>query len=244
MKMPQLKTKRSYKSDDLFDAISKFEFKKIKKIIACNSNLLHSRNYIGQTPLDIAVKSGYITLAEFFLEKGADINADTNKNANPFLLEAIYKDNIPMVELLIRYANNDPSFIHTLKNKSIFKAKSVKMAEFLIQHGANINAVRDDEENTIAHTFWSSYNNLKLTKFLLKQGLDLTVKNRNGLTAVEYCRSLLIEDDIPKLIQKYDRNRTEIITLMVSAFIFDENSLINKDNIGKDMFLLIMGSLK
>lgn len=228
-------------SHDLIHAIQVKNVNQVETILSDNINLLSMRNG-GLTPLDIAIRNGFVKIVEILLKMGADIDADVKNNINPYLLDAIYNDNIPMVETLMKQPNK--SLQNTIKNKSIFKAKSVKMAEFLIQHGANINAVRDDEENTIAHTFWSSYNNLKLTKFLLKQGLDLTVKNRNGLTAVEYCRTLLIEEDIPKLIQKYDRNRTETITLMVLAYTFDENSLVNKDNIGKDMFLLIMGSLK
>lgn len=235
---------------NLFSAVAKNDINLVKTILSDlnNANVYETlgRYYTENElylPLSAAIRLGNCKIAKLLFNYKATVKC-YNVNNNDLLIDSITKDNLPMVALLLKHEADHVPFKNAIVNNIIFNVGSKSMAELLIQHGANVNAIRNHEENTIAHTFWSDCVPFDLCEFLLKKEIDLSVKNRNGLTALEYCQNILFSDNPKlKLIQHYKLRKEKIIILLL-AFMFDENSLVSKEHIGKDMFLLIMDSLK
>lgn len=238
-------------SGGLASAIHKHNITLVKTILSNinNENLSKIWEYNNKEKelyiaLTQAIKIGNCEITELLFKSGADIAYYDHDNSS-LLIDSITKDNLTMVELLLKHGANHAPFKNAIVNNIIFNAKSKTMAELLIQYGANVNTIRNHEENTIAHTFWSDCVPFDLCEFLLKKEIDLRIKNRDGLTALEYCQNILFsENPKMKLMRYYDNLRKEKIIILLSAFMFDKNSLVSKEHIGKDMFLLIMSCLK
>ncbi len=228
----------------LFALIWKNRFTKFQQILNESENeLINETDCTGEQLIIFAITDDKPVFVDFLLQNGAIIDKYVINRINSKLLDHVSHGNILKVKALMKYQEKFPFITDAIANKSIFKARSIEMADYLLQNGANINAIRDDEENTIAHTFWSSQVSLEFCEFLLQvenpKCINLSVKNRNGLTAAEYCETLLISDVKPKLIRSYDKIRNERIMFLMIGYEFDEGSLVHRDYIGKDMFLLI-----
>ncbi len=228
----------------LFALIWKNRFTKFQQILNESENeLINETDCTGEQLIIFAITDDKPVFVDFLLQNGAIIDKYVINRINSKLLDHVSHGNILKVKALMKYQEKFPFITDAIANKSIFKARSIEMADYLLQNGANINAIRDDEENTIAHTFWSSQVSLEFCEFLLQvknpKCINLSIKNRNGLTAAEYCETLLISDVKPKLIRSYDKIRNERIMFLMIGYEFDEGSLVHRDYIGKDMFLLI-----
>jgi len=157
---------------------------------ACRNNNVHSvLRILGQgadvnalnqryhTPLQNAYHVKNIKIVNILLDYGA--------NPNDIFLRAVACNDMKMVKLLLEYGAD----INTRNQNGTFALYiasingNIKMMQFLLDAGANINKIKDSSGNTVLLTL-SMSRSLKINciELLLKYGADPNVKNKEGLT--------------------------------------------------------------
>ena len=138
----------------------------------------------GETPLNIAVKLGFIVISKLLLEHGADANIKDNSGNTPLhrTISESHDNNMPMCKLLLKHGaaleaknSNDctPLIIAARKNNTF-------LCNFLIEQGADVNA-KDYCGYTPLHTAIIN-NNVEMCKLLLERGADVSVQDDTGKT--------------------------------------------------------------
>ena len=144
---------------------------------------VNATNNQGMTSLHKAVKKRHIDIVKLLIENGANIFAKTKaKNSNCLLL-ASQKGHVEMMKLLIEKGldinskdidGSTPFLITCLYGQA-------KAAQFLLRNGANIEDVNKHSYNGLNTTAFldGKYANLReITKLLLTNGADVTVKKK------------------------------------------------------------------
>ena len=168
-----------------------------------------------------------IEAIKLLLDNGADINKK-GVNEHSALAAGILhyglSSNFAVIKLLvergadvnIRDKSGSTPLILACEACIFFRCRSVEMAELLLKHGADINA-QDDTGNTCTMGMLRTMNisaeegdiiDTELAKLLLKQeGIDLTLKNKEGKTAYDLATS---SEPVKRLFRKHmNKNNTE-----------------------------------
>ncbi len=162
------------------------EIRRIQQLIQNSPDLINApRGGVNGdlTPLVSAALQGYLRVAQYLLDHGADVNFRFNKGTP--LHSAVLSGNKAMVELLLSRGadinakdGGGDTPLHTAVRNG-FRA----VAETLLDHKADANA-RNSESNgeqTPLHLA-ASRGNVDLTGLLLSKGADVNVKDRGGNT--------------------------------------------------------------
>ncbi len=86
--------------DDIFDAVKRGDLAKVQALVEKNPALVDANDQEQGTPLHGSADAGHLKIAEYLIEKGADVNAWNNAHQNP-LFYAAYKGHSEMVSLLL-----------------------------------------------------------------------------------------------------------------------------------------------
>lgn len=82
--------------------------------------------------------------------------------------------------------------------------------EYFLSKGANINSV--DKSGSSALIYAALLNNVEMTRFLIKNGIDASIKNDNKRDAREYCLDIItIPSEASPLQLVYEDNRKKIL---------------------------------
>lgn len=173
------------------------------------------RKFYNFSPLHFAVMYEKISMVEFLIEHGADVNAnDDNVHGTPLHI-ALKSRNKLLVDLLlkkgadvnsVRPADGRTTLHVLIENKYLkpFRPKPIKKTtecfrkplvpilrlfdyvDILVHKGVNINAM-DSKGNTPLHLACSRESSVKkrIIKKLLGCGSDVCLKNNDGLTAFD-----------------------------------------------------------
>ena len=120
----------------------------IKLLIKSGANVNHPNKY-GSTPLLKEITFDNIDMVELLLKYGADVNTVANPVFTPLYI-AVSNQNIEMVRLLLKYGAdvNLPTsrgmtpLYETAQTKNV---KNIKIAALLINAGADINGVSEEQ---------------------------------------------------------------------------------------------------
>lgn len=123
---------------------------------------VNSKDMVGRTPLHVASAMGQAAIVKALLEKGANPNAHLNGAGTPLHSAAMMYGRI---------------------DAESYKA-SAEVVSILISNGADINITTSDSSLTPLHvaTIW---NRVAAMKLLLAAGADISVKDSNGMTALD-----------------------------------------------------------
>lgn len=138
-------------------------------------------NSKGRTLLCDVVGKNHTSLVERLLARGADPNADPEKEKTP-LQEAAYRNAPREVEMLLE-AGADPDFGASSPMAWAAAGGGVPCGRTLLRAGAAVNT-RDQQGWTPLHA--AAYRGrLDFVKWLVENGADVRVKNNDGKKAVE-----------------------------------------------------------
>lgn len=134
-----------------------------------------------------AVKGEWPAVVKLLVEYGADVNA-VHGGDTPLYIAATMGDS-ELVELLLSkgaYANGDISgaVIETPLHSAIAE-KHLKVAESLINHGANVNAL-NMSKRTPLHFLASFVKDGKLAELMIAKGADVNAPDKNGETPYDF----------------------------------------------------------
>lgn len=148
------------------------------------------------TPIGVACATGNLEILKILLEHGADVNKEACEQP-------------PLTYCFTRLQEETNAF----ENQLI----CMKMAESLLQRGANIDAIVDKDKGytllmqfcaiKIELTEFEKLTNKKVIKFLLEQGADRQLRSRKGKTPYELAENHCNKEEVRKLLdtvkQKY-----------------------------------------
>ena len=146
------------------------------------------RDEYGATALHEAAMRGHAEIITLLVEHGADINARNVIGLTP-VKTAAGNDNVESAQTLIdlgadihlKTTDNNQSVLHNIH--------SVEMANVLLDAGAEIDAADDDRDTPLHHATFNEF--VALSAFLIEQGADLQMKNKDGSTPLDIARNEL-----------------------------------------------------
>ncbi len=161
----------------------------------------------GQTPLHLAAIYGHAGIAQYLLNKGADIKAQDISGTTP-LHEAVRYGNSEIARQLISKGSDVNSKDSLGKTPLLILIPPEKQAEIyglLISHGANINQ-KDMYGDTVLHIASMTAIRTQILENLMRAGADVNVRNKRGLTPI----AASIEHNDAEQVRFYAMNGADI----------------------------------
>lgn len=200
----------------LFTAIRKGDIDTVKALIEKDNSLLSCvakqppKTDDGQSPLQVALKTGMLEIASYLLDMGADVNfmedaSCVNMWRTPVVFDAI---NCAIMNCRFNVVRENEIEVFSTKENA---DKAFMILDRMIKMGANINAIDSLNNNSMfracsqakqilprydysTKTLW---NDRKITielkqdlsrifNLLINSGVDMSYKNQVGKTVFEY----------------------------------------------------------
>ncbi|KAM3132538.1 hypothetical protein pb186bvf_015351 [Paramecium bursaria] len=144
------------------------------------------------SPLKLACNNGYYEIAELLVQQGADVN------------QASHTGSVPLFYCFNRLEEESNYF----ENKQL----CFKLGELLIDHGANIDAIVNQEKGyTLLMLFCSVKEklnnrdlkvNLDVIKFLVSHGAQKDLQSKKGKTVFELSKQHAAKEIVQKILQE------------------------------------------
>ena len=161
----------------------------------------------GLAPLLLALKLDSLRAAEFLIQQpGLNLDA-TNVNGENALMLAALRGHIGLMRQLIQQGAeiNKPGWTPLHYAATQAKPVSVEMVELLLEHHAYIDASSPNESTPLMMA--ARYGHPDSVRLLLESGADVTIKNQQGLTALDFATGAG-RQDIAAPIRRALRART------------------------------------
>lgn len=196
----------------LFTAIRKREIEKIKELITKQPALVNCiakqppKKDDGQSPLQIAFKTGNFWAVKYFLENGADINFIDATSVNEWKMPVIH-DAVMARVALARFEypvdpwNEEKKDVYELKGVKEHFEKTFSLLKMMVDNGADVNSV-DSYGNSVLMRACSDIQNrwtikdrslAKETVEDLRQIFDLLISSGADLNYSSTTRKSVIE---------------------------------------------------
>lgn len=149
-----------------------------------------------------AVWAGDLSAAQESLENGADPDSGDQEIGVPALLIACDQNDTDMVKLLLEYGA-DPDLRTTDGGLTplMYAGAEPKIVQMLIDAGADVNAVDDENLINPLSEACVSYRSLESTRILLENGANISYCTSDGYTVLEYLAEIE-EGYEPELIEE------------------------------------------
>ncbi|XP_038064294.1 transient receptor potential cation channel subfamily A member 1-like isoform X2 [Patiria miniata] len=138
-----------------------------------------------KTVLHIAVSNGYLELARFLVDSGADVNAQNELGQTPLHLTAVV-GNTDMAELLLDFGasikKGDNDLMTPLHRAAMYNRLS--MVQLLLDKGANINAREKDDFTPLLCACWRGHG--EIVNLLIRRGANLRLHDHEQKTCLHW----------------------------------------------------------
>ncbi len=142
---------------DIHEAAAAGQTKRVEEILAMNAGSVGHRDLQGATPMHYAAACGQVAVANILLAKGANLSAAAS-------------------------GIDDATALH-LASSLTDPSVSMQMAQTLAGNGANVSALKTDEESPL-HVA-AKAGGVETVKLLLRKGADAAAKNSAGKTPTD-----------------------------------------------------------
>ncbi len=180
----------------LFQAIRKHDFETVKELIEAKPELVNCvakqspKSDDGQSPLQVALKTGGLTISEYLLDHGADVNFMESKDCCNAWRAPVIHDAINAAVMCSRYNTRDyDSGKYIVENDKKLAERALRILERMIAMGADVNAA-------------DSYGNTCLWRFCLQAAQILPsydYQNKAELTDRKFTKE--VADDLSKIVK-------------------------------------------
>lgn len=198
---------------------------------------INVKNNDGRTALHFAGLWENEVAAKCLLDHGADCNMGDIDLYTPLHLAACYGC-VRTANVLLKGGANP----NQQSNKKItplhyaVKCIEAEILGLLLANGANIN-MQDSYGRTALYMSAMGYKLEKMTKLLLENGADFTIKDNDGISVRKYVMGPIYENFSVKLIKDHIK---KITNLLIWAHKYGVGSPLHCDVFPRDMFRLIM----
>jgi len=168
--------------------VQKKDIAMLQKLVALKANL-NIKNSLGETPIFLSIKEGFIRGFDFLLDNGSDIEIRTNGN-NSILQYAIHFEQHRAVERLLKMGVDANSMwtIDGVKMSPLYYAvytvKSIPITELILARKVNVNELCNGNWTALMAAAFD--NNAELLKLLLNFGADANIQGPYGWTALHF----------------------------------------------------------
>ena len=144
----------------LFKAIRNGAAETVKELIEKKPELVNCtakqppKKDDGQSPLQVALKTGHTDIASFLIDHGADVNFIETESCNAWKAPAVH-DAINCAVMFCRWNTDDPTFGFRVFSTKERAENGLAVLKQMIEHGADVNAL-------------DSYGNSGLNRFALQ----------------------------------------------------------------------------
>lgn len=185
----------------LFKAIRKRDIEMVKKIISADSSLVNctSQNGLakdeGQSPLQVAIKTNNIDIANYLLDNGADVNFMEKESPNKWKAPVIH-DALRSAVFNTRWNTYDGNLkvFHSKKESD----KAFELLKRIIELGASVNAHDSFNNSCLDRTY------LDCKQILPNYNVEKDLLSKHGLITNE------IKEDISRIIKILIDNGADI----------------------------------
>ncbi|HMN92912.1 MAG TPA: ankyrin repeat domain-containing protein [Hydrogenophaga sp.] len=157
---------------------------------------INTRNPEGDPALVMALRLGSLKVANFLLDQQTlDIEARNAHDENALMMAALKGHTAEARRLIERGAQvNKPGWAPLHYAASTELPQSLAMARLLLEHHAYIDA--ESPNGTTPLMMAAFYGTSALVDLLLQEGADPQLRNRQGLTAIDFARRAGRQRDI------------------------------------------------
>ena len=136
------------------------------------------------TPLSVASMRGFLSCAQFLLEKGAKTEVLKTQDPTPLHLAAV-NGHIELCKLLLQYgADPNDSFDGNPILSFVLGESKFEVVKLLIDHGVDINATNGRNRTALLEA--SKIGHKDLVAYLIEHGANLYHEDNDGWTSVHY----------------------------------------------------------
>ena len=153
--------------------------------MAESPDAVHARGLTGETPLIAACMLNKPDIARLLIEKGADVNARSNRNGTALT----NCDDPELAKLLIEKgaAVNAQGLADETALHLAIRDGMLELARVLLENGADPTIANDRGETALHYAV--DWDQPDIIKALLAEGADVTLENRNGQTPLDIART-------------------------------------------------------
>lgn len=167
---------------------------------------LNTRNEKGESGLMVALREDSLKVAAFLLtQRSVNVN-DRNANGETALMIAAIRGQLDIARALIQRGAEVNMTGWTPLHYAASRAEpdSVEMVKLMLEHHAYIDTESPNRSTPLMLA--AMYGNRELVPLLLAEGADPTIRNEQGLTAVDFARRA-DRDDLAERIAQVIRQR-------------------------------------
>lgn len=149
---------------------------------------LNSRNEKGEPALIVALREDSLKVASFLLtQRSVQVELRNPQGESPLMIAAIKGHLGPARQLIQRGAEvNKTGWTPLHYAASRTEPDSVEMARLLLEHHAYIDAESPNRSTPLMLA--AMYGHADLVRLLLEEGADASLRNEQGMTAVDFAR--------------------------------------------------------
>ena len=160
---------------------------------------LNTRNEDGDPGLTVALREGSTKVVDFLLtQRSVKVELRNEAGESPLMIAAL-KGQLAAAKALIRRGAevNKPGWAPLHYAASRPEDDSIDMVRLLLEHHAYIDA--ESPNRTTPLMMAAKYGHREVVQLLLEEGADASLRNEQGLTAVDFARRA-DRDDMADLI--------------------------------------------
>ena len=136
---------------------------------------LNAATSTGVTPLQEAAECDDVDIVTSLLEYGVNVDA-RDVNGRTALYKAVYFNHYEIVRLLLAHGAKQ---LPTQSGMTpLHEARSLRVAELLVEHGAAVDAVSDELETPLQDA--AHYGHVDIVQFLISKGAQMNLSSNYG----------------------------------------------------------------
>ena len=156
--------------------------------LICQGVSVNSKDHTGRTPLHLACTEGHCEIVQLLVDHGADLDSKDQWGHQP-LTEALINDRKEIVEMLKNFGASQSlesrGELEDLLREQAFSG-NLTIVKCLVENGVSVNAA-DYMGRTALHIA-SQQGHYRLVDFLIKNGADIDLKDRDNLSAIDFAK--------------------------------------------------------
>jgi ankyrin repeat protein len=194
--------------EELLDAAEVGDLGIVKRLINKGANVNAKAEDFRTTPLMFAATNGYVEMAQFLIDNGANINDIDDLQKTP-LMYAAASGRLEIERLLIKNGANVDATNDNLRTALIYAVRNGKLAStrLLIDNGANVNHVDSSGLTPLIYTASiGGENSVAIARLLIEKGARVNAALRVS--------------EIPlNMIQSDEDYAIDLATLLIKTYI-------------------------
>jgi uncharacterized protein len=160
--------------DEYFKAIKEGEASKVEQMVERNAELVNARNESGMSAVVVATYYGQQKIAGYLISRGANLNFfEASMSGKVGVVKKLVEENPAIVN---SYSSDGFTAIHLA---SFFGSKEI--AQFLIQNGADVNAVAKNLMKVMPLHSAVARSHFEIAELLVSNGAEVNAVQDGGI---------------------------------------------------------------